>query len=786
MCYVWVDVFPPPPPTDRARTLKEGLERAARAPGQRKITDSFGGGANAHPPRRVENTNAVAAAAAASSATNKKAAAAAEEEAHRKQLRDMLAKIKVEDGNAARRGDTRTAKMLQAMVMFATCQLHHGMSALQAARATSKLTWPPGSEKREVTLKTGKKAIWGNDCYYRRGSERIRAAWAYFNKTDTVNAEMRGRGATPSLINDEDIQDRMRAVIKKLPKRWSAREFQAAASLELASDGMIPAGKYIGRAACSNWINALGMHIVESKMGIYKDGHEAPEQVKYRQWYGKHLEEHVLPYVAAYEGDNMEIEVLPDLGPGQYEHILVYQDECIYATNEDRARQYCENDREAGYHKTKGAAFMVSGFITDKTGQIRIPADKVGKFKKAHPGSYPMSSKMYAKTGDLCGDTFIEPGSSDSKDGWWTGEDTVAQTKEVANMLMFLHPKAIFVFVYDRSTGHGTHAPDALKVLDTWTMKGDGINDPGAQARTKKSKVKKTGNKSASVETDMAAVPKLRDGWYINPLDGQKTAHSLHHHRGGKFKGVKRILEERRAVGNCNPAYKDGLRRKCTLEQRAKWRAHHGVTEEKAFDLGYSAGCRIGDPCCCYNALNSQPDFKAQKPYLQEYLESLGHKCLMLPKMHPELNPIESRWQGTKVHTRMMCEYSIASLRLRVPEALQVHSDNVRGTGLGHKVQLAHVRRWYRRAHRFASMYLREGDNAMPWRLREFIMKKYSCHRRVPADVLTIIDRDLAGQEADRAARVHEGRIDRAKLERVQALRKDVRSYQGGALNLRK
>ena len=55
--------------------------------------------------------------------------------------------------------------MLQAMVMFATCQLHHGLSALQAARATSKLTWPPppGSEKREVTLKTGKKVIWGND-----------------------------------------------------------------------------------------------------------------------------------------------------------------------------------------------------------------------------------------------------------------------------------------------------------------------------------------------------------------------------------------------------------------------------------------------------------------------------------------------------------------------------------------------------------------------------------------------------------------------------------------------
>lgn len=307
---------------------------------------------------------------------------------------------------------------------------------------------------------------------------------------------------------------------------------------------------------------------------------------------------------------------------------------------------------------------------------------------------------------------------------------------------------------------------------------------PGAQARTKKSKKKKTGKKTAPVETEMAAVPKARDGWYINPLDGRKTLHSLHHHRGGKFKGIKVMLEERRAVGVCTPEHKDGLRKKCDKEQRAKWRADNGVTEEKAFDLGYSSGCRIGDPCCCFNVLNSQPDFKAQEPHLQEYLESLGHKCLMLPKMHPELNPIESRWQGSKVHTRMMCSYCIAGLRVRVPEALQIYSDNVRATGSdGHKVQLASVRRWYNRAHRFASMYLLEGDNAMPWRLREFVMKKYKRHREVPADVLDIVDRDLAEQEANRAARVQEGKVGPDKLDRVQALRKDVQSCQSRVHN---
>jgi hypothetical protein len=65
-------------------------------------------------------------------------------------------------------------------------------------------------------------------------------------------------------------------------------------------------------------------------------------------------------------------------------------------------------------------------------------------------------------------------------------------------------------------------------------------------------------------------------------------------------------------------------------------------------------------------------------------------------------------------------------------------------------------------------MHLLEGDNAMPWRLREFVMKKCKSHRGVPADVLAIVDRDLAGQEANRAARVQEDKIDPDKLEQVQ------------------
>ena len=55
----------------------------------------------------------------------------------------------------------------------------------------------------------------------------------------------------------------------------------------------------------------------------------------------------------------------------------------------------------------------------------------------------------------------------------------------------------------------------------------------------------------------------------------------------------------------------------------------------------------------------------------------------------------------------------------------------------------------------------------MPWKIREFVMKKYSSHRGVPQNVLALIDVDLAAQEASLQERVHEKGIKKEKLERV-------------------
>lgn len=52
--------------------------------------------------------------------------------------------------------------------------------------------------------------------------------------------------------------------------------------------------------------------------------------------------------------------------------------------------------------------------------------------------------------------------------------------------------------------------------------------------------------------------------------------------------------------------------------------------------------------CCCQHILFNQADFTAQKPKLQEFIDSHSHLCNFYPKYHCELNFIEQYWGAAK------------------------------------------------------------------------------------------------------------------------------------------
>ena len=72
------------------------------------------------------------------------------------------------------------------------------------------------------------------------------------------------------------------------------------------------------------------------------------------------------------------------------------------------------------------------------------------------------------------------------------------------------------------------------------------------------------------------------------------------------------------------------------------------------------------------NLLDAQPDFLAQKPAIQEILETRGHIVVWCPKFHPEFNFIERYWGMVKFTMRGKCDYTFATLQEQLPAPEQL------------------------------------------------------------------------------------------------------------------
>ena len=126
------------------------------------------------------------------------------------------------------------------------------------------------------------------------------------------------------------------------------------------------------------------------------------------------------------------------------------------------------------------------------------------------------------------------------------------------------------------------------------------------------------------------------------------------------------------------------------------------------------------DCSCCKCSLAAQPDFLAQRSWLEEVyakynaLHGTCHRCMFLPKFHPELNPIERVWSMMKRHCRKFSNGSMSTLTESMNYGLS--PDNI---------SVATVRRICR----YTTCYLYAYENGMDIIQAEQWMKKRRSHR---------------------------------------------------------
>ncbi|CAN0072873.1 unnamed protein product, partial [Pylaiella littoralis] len=116
--------------------------------------------------------------------------------------------------------------------------------------------------------------------------------------------------------------------------------------------------------------------------------------------------------------------------------------------------------------------------------------------------------------------------------------------------------------------------------------------------------------------------------------------------------------------------------------------------------------------CCLRFVLSNLPAFKEQKNRVEEILEAAGHRCILLPKYHPECNAIERVWGHSKAIGRRVCDYSVKSRLKRLPATLS-------------SMSLSLIRKWARISWLFVEAYATGLDDYMQYR----DLKKWTSHR---------------------------------------------------------
>jgi len=217
------------------------------------------------------------------------------------------------------------------------------------------------------------------------------------------------------------------------------------------------------------------------------------------------------------------------------------------------------------------------------------------------------------------------------------------------------HPGCIGLFCFDQSSNHNSFKEDAL-VATKMNLGPGGKN-----------------------------IKHMRDGYFLK--EGEKVIQKMEDVNGVP-KGIKAVLIER------------------------------GLWPDKGLNLDCKECPEGKTDCCARKMMGVQPDFVAQKSALIEIIEERGHMVEFYPKFHCETNFIERVWGEAKRVARKECDYSFASLRVRVPLILN-------------QISLIHIRNYHRKAWHYMHAYsLGLGGKAAEW-----AVKKYKCHRKISSNI---------------------------------------------------
>ena len=297
------------------------------------------------------------------------------------------------------------------------------------------------------------------------------------------------------LLDGEDVRLACLSWLRSVdPNTLCVRSFADWVKSTLHQKIGIPKPIDLSETQAHEWLIRLGFVYKEQKKSSNVDGHERPDVVDYRKRFLDRMKEYERR-MYQYIGDDCETAIRPELDETVKPLIFVVHDESCFSAHDGNNKMWTENGKTILRPKGPGRSVMVSEFLCECHGRIRLNDQQ----KRLYPDVPPEATVV------------ITPG----KDNYWTNDKLVEQTRErLIPIFKILHPGCDALIVFDNSMNHHAKAPDALVA------------------------------KRLNVGNGGAKVKATRNGWYVDEY-GTKVIQQMQLPNGIQ-KGLKLILEERK------------------------------------------------------------------------------------------------------------------------------------------------------------------------------------------------------------------------------------------------
>ena len=370
--------------------------------------------------------------------------------------------------------------------------------------------------------------------------------------------------------------------------------------------------------------------------------------------------------MATYDDKTLELTP-PVLAPGEKEHVLVPQDECINHMNDGQHHQWLQGKQQPIKMKGNGRGVHICGWISKQTGHLRLSEEQIATQAKLLPD-------QQLKVTDSWVIIYLGKGHDD----WWDLKQLMVAMVHMIAIFEATHWGKIGIFLFDCSSAHEGFAADALEVNKM------NINSGGKQPHLR----------STTIPLNNPPKPGHLDTWGQH----QTMSYAVNHQDPslwGQPKGIKAVLQEcvsvwdkalemnseKVLVGKCRDCKKSQAQKgaeKRIVEAEVMGQ-EHTVVEEDLTGAQDPVSKQPDKWCCLYWILSLQADFANKKPMIQHYIESQGHVCMFLPKFHCELNPIEMLWgfmRYSKYSRLSVTVYILITFDWRIPKVLrwQIHN----------------------------------------------------------------------------------------------------------------